>query len=150
MTLTGLIKTPLGVLEVRVFNSRITDLRFTTQEKGDPHLDPALKEIAAQIKQYFAGELSSFHLPVILKGTDFQNNVWSAVAKIPYGKTATYAQIASKIKKPTAVRAVGSAIAKNPVCLIIPCHRVIRSDGKIGGYAWGEARKRKLLKLENG
>lgn len=103
---------------------------------------------AQQLTEYFNSERQQFELPLIFVGTDFQKQVWRALAKIPFGKTVSYQTIAKKIKNPKAVRAVGSANGKNPFCIIIPCHRVIAADGTIGGYTGGLAMKRRLLKLE--
>jgi methylated-DNA-[protein]-cysteine S-methyltransferase len=107
-----------------------------------------LKQTALQIEQYFAGERKNFDLPVDIMGTDFQIEVWQALAQIPYGHTVSYADIASKIQKPKAVRAVGSANGKNPLAIIVPCHRVISSDGTLGGYAGGLKIKTALLQFE--
>lgn len=92
--------------------------------------------------------MHKFNLPIVLTGTAFQKAVWRAVRRIPYGQTASYAQIARRIGKPKAVRAVANAIGANKLAIIVPCHRVVRSDGEVGGYAWGQAKKAKLLALE--
>ena len=107
-----------------------------------------LDNTQTQLTEYFAGKRKSFNLPLDLKGTEFQKKVWAELAKIPFGKTVAYKDIAKRIKNPKAVRAVGSANGKNPVCIIIPCHRVIAADGSIGGYAGGIPTKKKLLSIE--
>lgn len=104
----------------------------------------ALKEL----EEYFAGERREFDVPTDADGTNFEFAVWCTVEDIPYGETRSYAEVAREMGAPKAVRAVARAIAKNPIPIIIPCHRVIRSDGSIGGYAWGVDMKRELLKLE--
>ncbi|MBL8014369.1 MAG: methylated-DNA--[protein]-cysteine S-methyltransferase [Candidatus Omnitrophica bacterium] len=107
-----------------------------------------LKSASDQLKQYFKGERQDFDIPLDLDGTDFQKRVWKELSRIPFGKTVSYADIAKKIRNPKAVRAVGNANGKNPVCIVVPCHRVIASDGGIGGYSGGLPVKRSLLKLE--
>jgi len=115
--------------------------------------DPAAAPFAAatsQLAAYFAGQLTEFDLPLAPAGTVFQRQVWSALQTIPYGQTWSYAQLAEKVGRATAVRAVGLANGKNPIALVIPCHRVIGSDGSLTGYGGGLDRKRFLLDLESG
>ena len=102
----------------------------------------------AELEQYFAGQLRGFTLPLDLRGTEFQRNCWQALLRIPYGETRSYADIARSVGKPSAFRAVGMANHDNPVAIMVPCHRVVTSDGKLGGYGGGLATKEKLLKLE--
>lgn len=109
---------------------------------------PILVRTARQLEEYFAKNRHTFDLPVRLDGTAFQRRVWQAVAGIPYGQTRTYKQIAQSINRPKAFRAVGSAIGHNPACIIIPCHRVVASDGSLGGYVAGVQCKQNLLELE--
>ena len=106
------------------------------------------KEIARQLEAYFSGKLKSFDLKLAPEGTDFQKSVWNALCEIPYGKTRTYKEIAVSIGKPKAYRAVGLANNRNPIAIIIPCHRVIGSDGRLTGYASGLDVKEFLLELE--
>jgi methylated-DNA-[protein]-cysteine S-methyltransferase len=113
--------------------------------------DPAARPFAAaggQLADYFAGQLTEFDLPLAPAGTPFQRRVWAALQTIPYGQTWSYAQLAEKIGQATAVRAVGLANGRNPIALVIPCHRVIGSDGSLTGYGGGLDRKRFLLDLE--
>ena len=111
--------------------------------------DPAaLTAALAQFEAYFRGELREFDLPLDPSGTAFQQQVWAAVARIPYGETCSYGEIAAAIGKPAAVRAVGLANGANPLPIVIPCHRVIASDGSIGGYSGGLTIKHRLLALE--
>ncbi len=107
-----------------------------------------LAQASRQLKEYFDGQRKRFDLPFDVTGTDFQKSVWAALSKIPFGKTVSYADIALQIKNPKAVRAVGSANGKNPIPIIVPCHRVIASDGTLGGYSGGLHIKTRLLKLE--
>ena len=110
---------------------------------------PAAKKLTVLLARYFAGERVSFAaVPLAVQSTDFQQRVWQAMQTIPYGQVRTYAQLAAQIGQPRAVRAVGNAAAANPVVIVIPCHRVIRSDGSIGNYGGGRLRKHKLLALE--
>ncbi len=100
------------------------------------------------ILNFIDGKQPHLDLPLDVKGTAFQKQVWQALQKIPYGKTSTYKDIANQINKASSVRAVGNACGANPTALIVPCHRVVRNDGSLGGYRWGIDRKRKLLKQE--
>ena len=104
-----------------------------------------LQEACAQLHQYFEGERQTFTLPLRLVGTAFQQEIWEVLRKIPYGQTCSYAAIAQQIGRPRAVRAVANAIGANPLSLLIPCHRVIGSSGKLTGYAGGLEAKRLLL-----
>lgn len=102
----------------------------------------------AQLGEYFAGERTEFDVAVELRGTPFQRRVWSALRDIPYGRTISYGELALRIDQPSAVRAVGLANGRNPVSVIVPCHRVIGADGTLTGYGGGVERKRLLLELE--
>jgi len=109
----------------------------------------ALTDLAAQqLNEYFAGKRREFDLPLSPKGTDFQQSVWNALLKIPYGETQTYSQVAKMIDNPKACRAVGLANNKNPIWIIIPCHRVIGANGTLTGYGGGLDMKEKLLEIE--
>lgn len=110
--------------------------------------DPLLKEAAVQLQRYFAGEPAAFELPLDLLGTPFQKAVWRALLAIPPGRTSTYGAIARDMAAASAVRAVGGAVGRNPISVIVPCHRVVGSDGSMTGYAGGTDRKLALLKLE--
>jgi methylated-DNA-[protein]-cysteine S-methyltransferase len=109
----------------------------------------AFSEVKAQLDDYFEGRRSAFELSLAPIGTEFQRRVWTALSAIPYGTTTTYAAIARSIGKPRAVRAVGAANGKNPLSIVVPCHRVIGQDGTLTGYAGGLPRKRQLLELES-
>lgn len=113
----------------------------------DDSVLPAARE---QLQAYFAGELREFDLPLAAGGTPFQEKVWAALRRVPYGTTRTYSELAGEVGQPTAVRAVGSANARNPIGIVVPCHRVIGADGLLRGYAGGVERKRVLLDLERG
>ncbi len=156
-------QSPAGELVIGSLNDRLCVCDWAGEErraKIDRRLcssfDAQLKEgtsgvilkAIAEINEYFDGRLSTFSIPVLLAGTMFQRRVWSELEKIPYGSTVSYAEIARRIGRPAAVRAVASAIGANAVSIIVPCHRVIASDGHLGGYAGGLEAKRLLLDLE--
>jgi methylated-DNA-[protein]-cysteine S-methyltransferase len=108
---------------------------------------PVLKEAASQLDEYFAGERTDFDVPMELDGTDFQREVWTELARIPYGETISYGELARRVGRPSAPRAVGQANGRNPIPVIVPCHRVLASNG-IGGYGGGLKVKRALLAVE--
>jgi len=109
---------------------------------------PLIKKAAAQIEEYLNGKRKKFSLPLAMHGTEFQMDVWRALQTIPYGETRSYKEIAELIHRPKAVRAVGMANHRNPISIIVPCHRVIGHDGKLTGYGGGLPLKRRLLELE--
>lgn len=123
---------------------------FVPAEKlGNTANERLAKRVMGQLDEYFAGTRQVFELPLELSvGTPFEQQVWQALLQIPYGQTISYAQLAGRIGKPTAYRACANANGKNPISLIIPCHRVIASDGTLGGYTGGVAIKKTLLKIE--
>ena len=112
--------------------------------------DAALPDVREQLAAYFVRDLKEFDLPLATGGTPFQASVWAALREVPYGATCTYADLAAAVGRPTAVRAVGAANGRNPVCLVVPCHRVVGADGSLTGYAGGVERKQWLLDLERG
>ena len=112
--------------------------------------DTPFREAVRQLKAYFAGKLQTFELSLHLEGTEFQQTVWRALQEIPYGETWSYGQLARHIGKPQAMRAVGAANGRNPIPIIIPCHRVIGADGTLTGFGGGLPIKKKLLELERG
>ena len=115
-----------------------------------PDVKGVLGPIREELDQYFAGRLKKFSTPVAFNGTQFQNTVWRELQRIPYGETISYLDLAKRIKKPAAVRAVGMANGANPVAIIVPCHRVIGSNGSLTGFGGGLPTKRALLELEKG
>lgn len=110
--------------------------------------DPLIAEAARQLALYFEGRLQLFDLPLEMDGTPFQKRVWDALRQIPYGETRSYAQLAELVKSPKGFRAVGAANGRNPIPIVVPCHRVIESNGGLGGFSCGLAYKRRLLDLE--
>ncbi|MFB7511663.1 methylated-DNA--[protein]-cysteine S-methyltransferase [Streptomyces sp. NPDC056144] len=144
---------PLTLVAVDGVLSRIhmTDQRHRPPEEtfGEPDPRP-FDETVRQLDAYFAGELTEFDLPLHLVGTPFQLRVWEELRRIPYGETRTYGELAEALGNPAASRAVGLANGKNPVSIVVPCHRVIGSGGSLTGYGGGLARKQRLLAFEAG
>ncbi len=107
-------------------------------------------EVRTQLEEYFAGRRTTFDIPLAARGAPFEREVWHALEEIPYGETVSYGEIARRVGQPTAARAVGTANGRNPIAVIVPCHRVIGADGSLTGYGGGLERKRLLLELERG
>ena len=148
---TVIVDSPLGKIEINGDNSGIVSVLFLDSDKVaiSKTIPSELKEVVVQLKEYFNGERKKFTLKLSPKGTDFQQRVWEELKKIPYGRTVSYQQIANQLGNPKVIRAAASANGKNPIPIIIPCHRVIGSDGSLTGYAGGLHRKKLLLDLEN-
>jgi methylated-DNA-[protein]-cysteine S-methyltransferase len=149
--------TPLGVMLATAKDGAITGLYFDRQRYApaiaadwieDAAAKP-LEECARQVRAYFEGERKSFDLPLAPAGSDFQRRVWNEIARIPCGQTITYAELARRAGAPGSARAAGAATGRNPISIVVPCHRVVGSDGSLTGYAGGVARKAKLLELED-
>jgi methylated-DNA-[protein]-cysteine S-methyltransferase len=145
MTDQGVVSTSLGNESADEFfnavRKRLGQVEFV-------HAPEKLSACTKQLREYFAGNLQTFDLPLDLRGTDFQKAVWSVLSAIPFGKTLTYGDVARNIGNPKAVRAVGGACGANPVPIIVPCHRVIGSNGSLTGFGGGVDLKREMLKLE--
>ncbi|MFB3430616.1 MAG: methylated-DNA--[protein]-cysteine S-methyltransferase [Phycisphaerales bacterium] len=141
------IDSPLGPMLATSNDGSLTALGFDGEPDHDDACD-VLDRVETQLARYFAGELDRFELPLAPQGTPFQQRVWDALLRIPPGETRSYASVARQIDNPDAIRAVGAANGANPIAIIIPCHRVIASDGTLHGYAGGLKRKRYLLDLE--
>jgi O-6-methylguanine DNA methyltransferase len=144
------IKSPVGPLLLAASSQGLLALEFG---RGKPRAgwvksEERIAPFARQLAEYFAGQRREFDLPLDLRGTDFQKSCWRELLKIPHGETRSYADIARAMGKPAAVRAVGLANGQNPIAIIVPCHRVIGSDGSLTGYGGGLETKRKLLELE--
>jgi methylated-DNA-[protein]-cysteine S-methyltransferase len=114
-----------------------------------PRTDDGFGEVARQLGEYLGGERAAFELPMKIKGTEFDRQVWQLVSGVPYGETTTYGDLARGLGAGTDPRDVGAAVGRNPMCIVIPCHRVIGSTGKLTGYAGGLGRKRTLLEIEH-
>lgn len=147
---------PLGPMIVAATGQGLAGLWFEDQRHLPDHAGwpeapehPVLRQALAQLTDYFAGRRSRFELPLDLQGgTPFQQSVWQALLRIPCGETASYAQLGRDIGRPAAARAVGAAVGRNPISVIVPCHRVLGSKGSLTGYAGGLPRKAALLALE--
>lgn len=135
-----------GVREIRFVNGRIPQKPESDWIRNDH--DQSLPELAEQLNAYFSGKLEKFELVLSPQGTSFQRSVWNKLCDIPYGETTSYGEIARRIGNPQASRAVGLANGSNPIPIVIPCHRVIGSNGKLTGYGGGISIKEKLLALE--
>ena len=154
MTYSMQLETPVGPLTVTATEKAVTAIRFGTQvPEGSTRCTgaeatPLLRRAAEEIGAYFAGSRRKFTLPLAPEGTPFQQKVWEALRSIPYGETRTYKQIAIQIGHNQSFRAVGMANNRNPIVIMVPCHRVIGSTGSLTGYAGGVERKRLLLSIE--
>lgn len=145
----GYFKSQIGIIKIS-YEEKIKKIELADKITGKSEGDEIFLLFKTQILEYLEGERKSFDSLDLLdfQGTEFQNKVWKALSKIPYGKTSYYKKIAHEIGNPKAVRAVGTAVGKNPFLIIIPCHRVIKSDGSLGGFAYGSQIKKKLLNIE--
>lgn len=148
------VDSPIGPLTLVAEDGELAGLYMDNQRHlppvetfGEP--DPApLRVAVAQLEEYFAGRRTEFDLPLAMGGTPFQRSVWNALREIPYGETVSYRGLAEQIGRPTAIRAVGLANGKNPISIIVPCHRVVGVTGDLTGYGGGLERKRHLLDFE--
>jgi len=154
-TAQAIVATPLGPVLIARSARGLVGLWFEGQKFHPGALaaprrddDPLLQRAAAQLRRYFAGDGAPFELPLDLHGTPFQRSVWQSLLQIPAGTTRSYGALASALGAPRAARAVGAAVGRNPVSLLVPCHRAVGSDGALTGYAGGLDRKRALLALE--
>ena len=150
---TLIVSSPFGKLTLVASEKGLVaiDVRNNAKQKATAKNQSAqaiLIETKKQLGQYFAGKRTSFDVALDLVGTEFQVKAWRALCRIPFGKTISYGQQAANIKKPKAFRAVGSANGKNPIPIIVPCHRVVAGDGSLGGYSLGLRMKKQLLALE--
>ncbi|MCU1378622.1 MAG: methylated-DNA (protein)-cysteine S-methyltransferase [Acidimicrobiales bacterium] len=148
------VESPIGRLLLVGRPDALTGL-YVADHEGCRALDPTWTEdagpftgVVAQLREYFAGQRTEFDLPLEPSGTPFQLAVWAALEEIPFGETRGYGELARRIGRPSASRAVGAANGRNPISIIVPCHRVIGSDGSLTGYGWGTARKSWLLDHE--
>ena len=148
---TAIINSPIGKIKIEGDELGIVSIAFLDSEDMDisEHVPSEFEEVISQLQQYFNGERKNFSIKMALKGTDFQKRVWNELIKIPFGSTLSYQQIANQLGDPKVIRAAASANGKNPISIIIPCHRVIGSDGSLTGYAGGLQRKKWLLEHEN-
>jgi methylated-DNA-[protein]-cysteine S-methyltransferase len=152
-----IIKSPVGALKIVVSEKALMAILWDNEKFNRVRMDEMLEdkndslilETEKQLSEYFLGQRKTFNIPIELVGTSFQQEVWKFLNLIPYGLTWSYKDIAQKINHPQAVRAVGAAIGRNPVSIVVPCHRVIASNGSLTGFAGGLDRKKILLDLES-
>jgi len=146
----------MGELLLVAMPSHLVGVYFANQHNGPkPSADwkknpahPILKQAGKELNEYLAGKRAGFSVPVAFDGTEFQREIWKQIARIPFGKTISYTELAQSVGAPKATRAAGTATGRNPLGIIIPCHRVVGKDGGMGGYAGGLDRKKSLLKIE--
>ena len=143
-------KSPIGVLKISCENNCLVSLKLVQKVCKSDVETSFSSNIKTQLEEYFSGKRQNFDIKINPSGTDFQKLVWNQLLKIPYGKTKSYSEIAEEIGNGNAQRAVGSACNKNPVIIIVPCHRVISKNGDIGGFAYGTGVKNILLNIESG
>jgi methylated-DNA-[protein]-cysteine S-methyltransferase len=151
MTYFKIIESPLGPLRLVCDDMAMLRIEFPDRHgtEGKPENNKLLQRCERQLCEYFAGKRREFNLPLAAKGTEFQHRVWDALRNIPFGELRSYRDIANDIGNRKAVRAVGAANGKNPIPIVVPCHRVIGSDGSLTGFAGGLAAKQLLLRLES-
>ena len=141
-------ESPLGILIIKSDGQAVTEISFSEEVQEIQNSCAVLESCRQQLNDYFAGKLISFDLPLNPEGTEFQQKVWAELLKIPYGETLTYMELSVRLGDVKAIRAVGTANGRNPIAIIIPCHRVIGAGNKLTGYAGGIWRKKALLELE--
>ena len=148
MTTYAFYQSPFGLLKIGIADEKVILVGIVSKQ-DEPNQPTALSaEVYRQLQEYFAGKRTVFTVPYALNGTSFQQAVWTQIAKIPYGQTVTYKDIAQVIDKPRAFQATGRAVGANPLAILIPCHRVVGSNGELTGYAFGLEMKKALLNLE--
>lgn len=138
---------PIQFIAIHSDGKVITEVKLGARVHSDAQLPPVLEKAVVQFKEYFAGKRQNFDLPLQLNGTPFQTRVWKALQKLKFGESATYQTLAQRVGNPNSARAVGNALGKNPIPLIVPCHRIVSSNG-IGGFTGGLPIKRYLLSKE--
>lgn len=145
----GFFESPLGIIKIS-YEAKIRKIELVDEIDENSEENELFNIFKDQLLEYFEGKRKTFDKLDLLdpKGTAFQKTVWRSLLKIPYGETSSYKEIAKNIDNPRATQTVGTAIGKNPFLIIIPCHRVIKADGSLGGFAYGRETKRKLLKIE--
>jgi methylated-DNA-[protein]-cysteine S-methyltransferase len=142
-------RSPVGMIELIGTERGLTAIHFTSRKSArGPQSNPLLEEAVTQLDEYFRGERKTFSLRLHLRGTEFQKKVWRELLRVPYGQTSSYAEAAAALGRPRAARAVGQANHRNPIAIVIPCHRIIGGDGRLVGYGGGLWRKEWLLAHE--
>ena len=149
MSTYAFYSSPFGLLKIGIDEGKVILSAIVPKQDAKNQPTAISEKVFAQLQEYFAGRRTAFSLPYKFSGTEFQQQVWAQIAKIPYGQTVTYKDIAQAIGKPRAFQATGRAVGANPLAIIIPCHRVVGSNGDLTGYAFGLEMKKSLLKLES-
>ena len=149
MIFEDLIETPIGQIIIRADDTHILEVKFGSSDAIFSSPNAITEVCKEQLQEYFSHKRTTFSIPLDPKGTDFQRSVWNTIQTIPFGKTDFYANIASRIKNPLAVRGVGGALGKNPIVIIIPCHRIIGKNKTLTGFTGGIDKKAWLLEHEN-
>lgn len=144
----GCYASPIGWVQVTVTSAGVASLQFVDESAAGVKAEGILGAALSQLEEYFTGKRRTFDLPLALAGTDFQRAVWQHLLTIPYGQTTSYGEVAQAIGRPMAVRAAGAANGRNPIAIIVPCHRVVGADGSLTGYGGGLWRKEWLLRHE--
>jgi O-6-methylguanine DNA methyltransferase len=150
MTASDIYHSPIGDIYIHTENDKVTRVQFVEDEDWNFSINPGqlTAQVIEQLAQYFDGKRKVFELPLEMKGTDFRKEVWNELCNIPYGEKVSYQDIARLVNCENGWRAVGNANHHNPIVIIVPCHRIIKSDGSMGGYGGGIWRKEYLLALE--
>ncbi|NKI31092.1 methylated-DNA--[protein]-cysteine S-methyltransferase [Croceivirga thetidis] len=146
---TAVVKTPLGFAEICGDENGIASITVFDEERSEDIIPEVLEDAVHQLQEYFEGKRQEFDLNLNPQGTDFQKRVWDALLNIPFGKTTSYLQLSKELGDVKAIRAVAAANGKNPLWIVVPCHRVIGSNGDLTGYAGGLHRKKWLLEHES-
>lgn len=146
---TAYIQTPLGIAKISGDRQGISEISIADQGEVSAEIPLFLEQAVSEIVEYFSGKRRHFTFKLNPKGTEFQQKVWESLLKIPFGTTVSYLKLAQALGNPKAIRAVAAANGKNPLWIVVPCHRVIGSDGSLTGYAGGLGRKKWLLEFEN-
>lgn len=145
----AILHTPLGTARLQGGPEGVRSISIADRADVPESISPALEQACQQLREYFEGRRTRFELNLDLQGTDFQKTVWKALLEIPYGQTLSYMDLARRLGDPLAIRAVAAANGKNPLWVVVPCHRVVGSDGSLTGYAGGLHRKKWLLNHES-
>ena len=149
MTHTAFLKSPLGITKIVGDANGISEISVSDEGEVSVSIPKELKQAVIQLQEYFEGKRTHFNLKLNPKGTEFQQRVWQELLNIPFGKTLSYLELSKKLGDVKAIRAVAAANGKNPLWIVVPCHRVIGTDGSLTGYAGGLGRKKWLLEHEN-
>uniref|UniRef100_A0A7C5Z5T1 Methylated-DNA--protein-cysteine methyltransferase n=1 Tax=Caldicellulosiruptor owensensis TaxID=55205 RepID=A0A7C5Z5T1_9FIRM len=151
----GYLLSPIGLIKIVGQDDSIVSVEFVSHKDEDEVISPVVREAVLQIEEYFKRQRTTFDLKLKLQGTEFQKRVWNELIKVSFGSVISYRELAKKVGRPQGARAVGNAVGKNPAVIIVPCHRVVKSDLALGGFSGGLEKKIWLLsyegwKIENG